>query len=57
MLCTVPQARCAVFLEAAATTGIPVTIIGTVIDGRGPPRLLDADGRDIPLQRLSYSHF
>jgi thiamine-monophosphate kinase len=57
ILCTVPEARCAAFLEAAAATCIPVTLIGTVIDGPGPPRLLDADGRDIPLQRLSYSHF
>jgi thiamine-monophosphate kinase len=57
ILCTVPESRCAAFLEAAAATGIPVTSIGTVIDGPAPPRLLDADGRDIPLQRLSYSHF
>jgi len=28
-----------------------------VIGGTSPPKFLDAQGRDMPLSRLSYSHF
>ena len=31
--------------------------IGTVISGRSAPKFLDAQGRDIKLGQLSYSHF
>jgi thiamine-monophosphate kinase len=34
-----------------------VSSIGTVIAGRSAPRFLDAQGRDLPLLHLSYSHF
>jgi thiamine-monophosphate kinase len=34
-----------------------VISIGTVIAGTGAPKFLDAQGREITLSRLSYSHF
>ncbi len=57
ILCAVPQDRCATLHDAAAQAGIPITEIGAVTTGDAPPRFLDAQGAEIPLQRLSYSHF
>ena len=34
-----------------------VPSIGTIIAGFSPPRFLDAQGGEVPLPRLSYSHF
>jgi hypothetical protein len=36
---------------------VPVSSIGTVISGASEPKFLDAQGRDLPLAHLSYSHF
>ena len=41
----------------AGLAGVAVTSIGTVIAGVPAPRFLDAQGREIPLKHLSYSHF
>jgi thiamine-monophosphate kinase len=57
ILCTVPGPRCAAFSEAVRRAGVPLTAIGTIISGTGAPRFLDAQGREIALKRLSYSHF
>ena len=57
VLCAVPDAACARFAEDARRTGVALTSIGTVVAGTGPVRFLDAQGRDIALARLSYSHF
>lgn len=57
ILCAVPDARCADFTRAAEQAGVPVTMIGTVVAGHGAPRWTDAQGHEIALQRLSYSHF
>jgi thiamine-monophosphate kinase len=46
-----------VFAQAAGLAGVAVTSIGTVIAGTAAPRFLDAQGREIALTRLSYSHF
>ena len=43
--------------KAAALAEVAVTSIGTVIAGTSAPRFMDAQGREIALQRLSYSHF
>ena len=57
ILCTVPEARYAAFVEAARRAGVDVTSIGTIIAGNEGPRFLNAQGREVALERLSYSHF
>jgi thiamine-monophosphate kinase len=57
ILCTIPENRFEAFAEAAGIAGVALTSIGTVIAGPPVPRFLDAAGRDIALQHLSYSHF
>jgi thiamine-monophosphate kinase len=57
ILCTVPDAQLAAFMQEAGRAGVAVTSIGTVIAGNHPPRFLDEKGNPIVLKRLSYSHF
>jgi thiamine-monophosphate kinase len=57
ILCTVPEAQLAAFTQQAGRTGIAVTAIGIVTGERGAPRFLDAQGIEIRLRHLSYSHF
>jgi thiamine-monophosphate kinase len=57
ILCAIPENRFEAFAQAAARAGVAVTSIGTVIAGPSVPKFLDAQGREIALQRLSYSHF
>jgi thiamine-monophosphate kinase len=57
ILCTLPENRFETFVQAAGLAAVAVTSIGTVIAGVSAPRFLDAQGREIPLKRLSYSHF
>lgn len=57
ILCAVPPDRLAAFLAEAREAGVPVTEIGTVEAGDGPPRFLDGDGRVMTFARASFSHF
>jgi thiamine-monophosphate kinase len=57
ILCAIPEDAIEAFAQAADTAGVAVNSIGTVIAGTSPPRFLDAQGRDLTLPRLSYSHF
>jgi thiamine-monophosphate kinase len=57
ILCAIPENRSEAFAQAAGLAGVAVTSIGTVIAGPLVPRFLDAAGKDIALQHLSYSHF
>ena len=57
ILCAIRRDRFEAFTQAARDAGIAVTSIGTFKAGNPIPRFLDAEGRDIALQRLSYSHF
>jgi thiamine-monophosphate kinase len=57
ILCTVPEARCAILAERAREAGIALTPIGTIATGSDAPRFLDGEGRDLPLKSRSYSHF
>jgi thiamine-monophosphate kinase len=57
ILCTMPENRFEAFAKAAALAEVAVTSIGTVIAGTSAPSFLDAQGREIALKRLSYSHF
>jgi thiamine-monophosphate kinase len=57
ILCAMPENRFEAFAKAAALAEVAVTSIGTVIAGTSAPSLMDAQGREIALKRLSYSHF
>jgi thiamine-monophosphate kinase len=57
ILCAIPENRYEAFAKAADMAGVAVTPIGTVIAGTSAPRFIDAQGRELPLPRLSYSHF
>jgi thiamine-monophosphate kinase len=57
ILCAIPENRYAAFAQAARLAGVAVTPIGTVIAGTSAPRFIDAQGREMPLPRRSYSHF
>ncbi len=57
ILCAIPEARFEAFLQAAAAAGVAVSSIGTVIAGASAPKFLDAQGSEMRLSRLSYSHF
>jgi thiamine-monophosphate kinase len=57
ILCAIPENRFEAFAQAAGQAGVAATSIGTVIAGTSAPSFLDAQGRELPLPRLSYSHF
>jgi thiamine-monophosphate kinase len=56
-LCAVPSDRADAFLREARQAKVTVTAIGGLIAGSSPPSFLDGQGRELKLQRLSYSHF
>ncbi len=57
ILCTIAENRFRDFGRAARSVGVAVTPIGTIVAGNTPPKWLDAEGGEIALPRLSYSHF
>jgi thiamine-monophosphate kinase len=57
VLCAVPENRFTAFAQAADAAGVAVTSIGAVVAGVSAPKFLDAQGGEIGLKRLSYSHF
>jgi thiamine-monophosphate kinase len=57
VLCTVAEDRFATFAQAALQAGVAVSSIGTVVAGTAAPTFIDAQGREIALERLAYSHF
>jgi thiamine-monophosphate kinase len=57
ILCAIPENRFEAFEQAAKLAGVAVTSIGTIIAGLSVPRFIDAQGTEIALSRLSYSHF
>jgi thiamine-monophosphate kinase len=57
ILCTIAENRFEAFEGAAGLAGVAVTSIGTVIAGASIPRFINAQGTEIALPRLSYSHF
>ena len=57
ILCAVPEVHCAAFEAEAQRAGVALTTIGTIVEANGPPRFLNADGTELALRRLSYSHF
>jgi thiamine-monophosphate kinase len=57
ILCAIPEKRFEGFARDAGAAGVAVTPIGTIIAGRSAPRFLDAQGWEVAMPRLSYSHF
>ena len=57
ILCAIPQDALEDFVVAAQAAGVAVSPIGTFIAGDSPPKWLDAEGKELPLTRTSYSHF
>jgi len=57
ILCTLPEDRVEAFAAAAQRAGVAVSSIGAVVAGDLGPRFIDGQGREIMLERLSYSHF
>ena len=57
ILCTVAETNCPSLAADAGRAGVALTSIGTVIGGTLAPRFLDAQGSEIALEDLSYSHF
>ena len=57
VLATVSQSAAPRFAAAAREAGVPVAHIGRIVEGKGPPRLLDASGRPIRLDGAGHTHF
>lgn len=57
LLCGVAADQLDAFLAAAQRSAVPVAMIGTAADGTAAPRWLDANGCEVSLTALSYSHF
>ncbi len=57
ILAAVPENRRAGFEAAARASGVAVAVIGRLVAGEEPPRLIGAGNREIALKRQSYSHF
>ena len=57
ILCCVSEARLDALAAEAGRAGVALTSIGTVIAGHHAPRFLNAQGAEIELKRLSFSHF
>ena len=57
ILCTIAEDRVEAFLQAAGRAGVAVSSIGTIVAGSAVPKFIDGQGREIALERLSYSHF
>jgi thiamine-monophosphate kinase len=56
VLVAVSPAKLEVFRHAAATAGVAVTEVGTVVPGKGAPRFLQ-HGQPLIFARRSFSHF
>jgi thiamine-monophosphate kinase len=57
ILCTVAPAAFEDFVRMAQSAGVAVCSIGIIVDGELSPKWLDAEGDEMRLSRLSYSHF
>ena len=57
ILCTLPEDRIEAFVQAVRDAGVAISSIGTVVAGSAVPKFIDGEGREIALERLSYSHF
>jgi thiamine-monophosphate kinase len=57
IIATVPGASARAFSADAAAAGVPVTRIGRVLPGKGPPRVVGADGNTMRIPTRGHTHF
>lgn len=57
ILCTVASAEYDAFRAAGAVAGVPVTAVGTVVAGGGPPAFRKSDGTARVFAAGAFSHF
>jgi len=57
LLCTMSEDRIEAFTRGALAAGVAVRSIGTIVAGNQLPKFIDRQGREVALERLSYSHF
>lgn len=57
VVCAMQPDAVAAFRAQAASTGIAVTEIGSIIDGSDEPRFTDTNGAALSFSRKSFSHF
>ncbi len=56
VICTVPPEKMRSIRQAAELEGVPITAIGTVVEGNDPPVFADRNGRQ-RFVRVSYAHY
>jgi thiamine-monophosphate kinase len=54
---TVPERHADAYAAAARAAGVPVTPIGRMVAGEGPPRVRGAGGRLLTGIGSSFTHF
>src|ERR1700722_6650609 len=57
LLAASPRESAAAFEAAAAAAGVPLTLVGEAIEGRGPPKFIGPDGNPVVFEHGAYSHF
>lgn len=57
VLFTLAPERVAAMEAAAGAAGVPVTAIGRIVEGAGPPRFVNSDGKALQFDRTAFSHF
>jgi thiamine-monophosphate kinase len=57
ILASVPEARASDFSAGAKAVGVPVTRIGRIVAGEGPPVVLGIDGNPLIFEALGHTHF
>ncbi len=57
ILCAVAPGDCDAFRAAGALAGVPVTVVGTVVSGKGPPTFRGRDGTAQVFAAGAFSHF
>jgi thiamine-monophosphate kinase len=57
ILAAVPSERTRAFEEVSRMSGVPVTRIGVIKTGSGPPQFMLADGKELVLARGGFEHF
>jgi thiamine-monophosphate kinase len=57
ILCAIPESAFEAFIQASKAAEIAASAIGTIIAGASAPKFLDAEGRELSLSLMSYSHF
>ncbi len=57
ILATLSRSAAPRFAAAARAAGVPVARIGRIVEGKGPPLMLDVGGRPIRLDGAGHTHF